>query len=1149
MDQQLHTKTLRDKANKIIQQNLDREKRLLKRNEQAEINKNIEIMAEQQLLDLQATFEEYKNQTQTFIQEQTMMRNQWDTATVLQDIQRKLDLITIRPTTPIPDKEKSMNSTQPLFFGKPSENIDLWLFTTQQNMKAANIKADNRLTIASGYLREVAAQGYRKQITTNPYLTYDEFKAYMMKTYTAPNIKQDLIEQLNTIKFTDLNKYISDFLFIANQTQNISEDVQIYSFRLNLPMNLKNEIKYKQPKTLDEAITIARTFNDSHPEIQNINFIESTKWCKIHKTNTHTTKDCRLNQNNQLTNNWNQQPQRYQGQHNQPYKYQFNKNQPQRNINQYNNQNNQNKNYPERKSNSNWQSNSINNNNKYTQRNQNQNNKFNSSNQSNNLVDTTSTTSSKPTSNTSEKQNREITMVESDDNLMCSTGTINGIEVPILFDTGASQSVIPLDIVQRYKLPHYNSNITCNFGNNSKQENVPITNPIEVVIFDTIVKLEFLVLPRHNILIGCDWMNLTETSISTYNKSINFKGRTIYLEPDSNLKMDDNEDATDILSTEIEPIDISYAEESSLDYWPLVSTKITFQPVPHLDKETNTKLLNILEEYRDVFATSVQDLHEPCTLGKHIIDTKDHKPIALRPYRKSLYEEEIIEKEITTLLDAGIIRHSRSSWSAPIVLIPKPDGTKRMCINYKKLNDITIKDAYPIPRIDDIFTRISKSKYYSKFDFRQAYYQIEMDENSINKTAFSTSNGHYEFLRLPFGLSNAPKDFNRLMEEVFYELRKFVEHFFDDATAHSITINEHLIHIRRILQRVRDVKLKLNYLKCKFFETEINLFGHVISQHIIKMNQNKLNVIRNWPIPKNTKQLSGFLGMTGYYRRYVEQFATITASLNALLKKDAPWYFGLEQIQQFNFLKDKLLSEPILRQPDLLRKFYVHCDASGLGLGAILAQIDNNDNEYVCEYASRTLKGSELHYSITEKECLAVIWAIKIFRHFLYGTQFTVVTDHKALLWLINLKDPLGRLARWHLYLLPYQITFIHRPGTQCSNVDALSRCLYEDNNIQINSTSIQDEPETSKILDPYEDSFLMHYLKYGTFIPGSSQQQCKRIHRVAPHYKWYKDQIYYTHYPKLKDFNLIVPKQEEREEFINRVHQLGHFKAESTYN
>ena len=702
---------------------------------------------------------------------------------------------------------------------------------------------------------------------------------------------------------------------------------QIYSFRLNLPQNLKNEVKYRKPTSLLDAINIARTFYDSHPQEQIINSIIQTKWCKYHQTNTHSTEDCRAykhtNNNKFNQNNRYAKPNNFQG-YKRPHLH-SQTNYDRQNKSNYKNYNSNQNNRPDKQFIDNYQPR------KQTR-------------QDNNLVETTTLKNNENANsasrsntefnscNTNSSRIKEITMVESDNNLMCSTALINGIEVPILFDTGASQSVIPLEIVQQYKLPYYTSNITCNFGNNSKQENVPITNPLEVIIHDTVVQLEFLVLPRHNVLIGCDWLNITETSVSTYNKSLIFKKRTIFLEPDLNIQMDqDNEDTTDILSTEMDPIDISYAEESSLDYWPLKSKKIKFIPITSLNSETNNKLLSILEEYRDVFATSVEDLKEPCNLGEHVIDTENNLPISLKPYRKSKYEQDIIDNEIESLLKAGIIRPSKSAWSAPIVLIPKPDGTKRMCINYKKLNNITKKDAYPIPRIDEIFTRFSKSKYFSKLDFRQAYYQIKMDTKSIEKTAFSTSDGLYEFIRLPFGLTNAPKDFNRLMENVFHDFKKFVEHFFDDATAHSSNIDIHLIQIKRILQKLREVNLKLNYDKCKFFQTEIKLFGHIISESVIRMNPDKLKVIRDWPVPTNTKNLSSFLGMTGYYRRYVDHFSSITASLNALLRKDTPWYFGVEQIKQFNFLKQCLLTEPILRQPDLYRQFFVYCDASGLG--------------------------------------------------------------------------------------------------------------------------------------------------------------------------------------------------------------------------
>ncbi len=208
----------------------------------------------------------------------------------------------------------------------------------------------------------------------------------------------------------------------------------------------------------------------------------------------------------------------------------------------------------------------------------------------------------------------------------------------------------------------------------------------------------------------------------------------MFLETDNHKEKDDDYyETTDILSSELEPIDFIFAEESDQDYYPLKSTKIEFLPIAHVDKTTIDKLLNILEEYRDVFATSVDDLKTPCTLGEHIIDTQNHKPIAIKPYRKSHYENQLIEEEVKSLLQANIIKPSKSPWAAPVLLVPKPDNTKRMCVNFKKLNNITIKDAYPIPRIDEIFTRLSKSKFYTKFDFRQAYYQIKCTMTQLKK--------------------------------------------------------------------------------------------------------------------------------------------------------------------------------------------------------------------------------------------------------------------------------------------------------------------------------------------------------------------------------------------------------------------------------
>ena len=280
-----------------------------------------------------------------------------------------------------------------------------------------------------------------------------------------------------------------------------------------------------------------------------------------------------------------------------------------------------------------------------------------------------------------------------------------------------------------------------------------------------------------------------------------------------------------------------------------------------------------------------------------------------------------------------------------------------MCIDYKKLNNITIKDKYPIPRINNIFDRLQKSSIFSKLDFKQAYYQIPMAENAIEKTAFTTQNGHYEFLRLPFGLTNAPADFNRIMNEIFHEFKAFEEHYFDDSTVHSINIDQHLIHLEAIFKKLRQVNLKLNFDKCLFIQTEIKLFGHIISENLIKMDQKKIDLIKDWPIPTNTSELSRFLGFTGYYRNFIDQYAAITANLTNLLHKDVEWFFGPIQLKTFEFLKQCMVNYPILRLPDLDKPFIIYCDASGVGLGAILAQLDDNGNEYVCENASRQQQG------------------------------------------------------------------------------------------------------------------------------------------------------------------------------------------------
>lgn len=312
------------------------------------------------------------------------------------------------------------------------------------------------------------------------------------------------------------------------------------------------------------------------------------------------------------------------------------------------------------------------------------------------------------------------------------------------------------------------------------------------------------------------------------------------------------------------------------------------------------------------------------------------------------------------------------------------------------------------------------------------------------------------------------------------------------------------------------------------------------------MDKDKIEPLKSRIPPKNIKQLQEFIGLCNYYKRFIENFAKIGHPLTNLLKKDTPFIWGEEQADSYKTLIEKLTSYPVLRQPDFNRTFIVICDASNCAIGAVLAQKDDHKKEYVCSFASRILKGAECHYGITEKECLAVIWAIKHFRVYLYGTRFTVVTDHSALTWLIKIKEPSGRLARWSIYLQAFQFDIVYRKGVSHANANALSRPalsieIVEDKN---------DAYISCKYLDPYEDDNLIHYLKFKKHNAGLSVKQIKRIEKASKYFKLEIDNLGDSKLFFVADKHskpLIVPKFEERDDLVKRAHLLGHFQTEST--
>ena len=376
----------------------------------------------------------------------------------------------------------------------------------------------------------------------------------------------------------------------------------------------------------------------------------------------------------------------------------------------------------------------------------------------------------------------------------------------------------------------------------------------------------------------------------------------------------------------------------------------------------------------------------------------------------------------------------------PYCIGQEKDGTTRFCVDFRKVNDLTKKDAHPLPRIDDTLDALGGAQWFTTLDLASGYWQVEVNSADREKTAFATPDGLYQFRVMPFGLCNAPSTFQRLMERVLQGLHwSSCLVYLDDIIIYSKTIGEHLTRLAEVFLRLREAKLKIKPSKCHLLRKSIHYLGHVVSRNGVETDPTKIKCIVQWPAPSNTKELKQFLGMCSYYRRFVRSFAKIAAPLHRLSEKGNAWLWTDECQQAFDTLKHQLVSAPILSLPNFSHDFILDIDASGNGLGAVLSQaIDGN--EQVVAYGSRALTKAERKYCATRRELLALVWGVRHFRPYLYGRKFIVRTDHNSLRWLHNFRDPEGQVARWLEILSEYSFDVVHRPGLQHSNADALSR-------------------------------------------------------------------------------------------------------------
>ena len=466
----------------------------------------------------------------------------------------------------------------------------------------------------------------------------------------------------------------------------------------------------------------------------------------------------------------------------------------------------------------------------------------------------------------------------------------------------------------------------------------------------------------------------------------------------------------------------------------------------------------LMNDNLDLFAES--DLQLGRTgLVKISIDTGDHPPIKQKPYRTPFSQRPQIEKTLSGMLEANIIRPSTSPWASPIVVVPKKDGSKRMCVDYRKINNITHKNSYPLPDISEILSSFKDAKVFSSLDLKSGYWQIEVDEKDKEKTAFTCHLGLYEFNVLPFGLTAAPPVFQFLINGILSDtIGIFTLAYLDDIIIYSSNLDEHLKHLKIVFDRLRRANLKLKPSKCSFMLKEVSFLGHTISSEGIQPDPEKIAVIKNLRPPSTVREVRSFIGMASYYRRFIERFSDIAEPLTQLTRKHARFVWSSRCQEAFEDLKISLCNSPILAHPDLSRPYNLYTDASQKAIGAVLTQ-EFPEGERVIQYVSKQLSVGQRKWATIEREAYAIVYAVNKLRHFLLGMPFTVFTDHKPLRSLFTAEMKNARIQRWAIMLSEYGCDIKYKTGKTNIPADMLSRLAYDDNEVLILDSSDHSDP------------------------------------------------------------------------------------------
>ena len=608
------------------------------------------------------------------------------------------------------------------------------------------------------------------------------------------------------------------------------------------------------------------------------------------------------------------------------------------------------------------------------------------------------------------------------------TGTISlfDTDAHVLVDSGATHSFISREFIERVGIEMRPTE--CSIIVSLPTGNSLIANRVyrgsKVTIASHEFEADLIVLDIHDfdIILGMDWLAKHHATVDCYRKEVQFS------QPGEPKVIFCGE--RKILSTSL----ISVMQANKM------LRKACQGYLVYATESANSEMqlakVPVVNEFYDVFPEDLPGLPPDREIEFEIELAPGTEPISIAPYRMAPAELKELKMQMEELLSKGFVKTSTSSWGAPVLFVKKKDGSLRLCIDYRQLNKVTIRNQYPLPRIDDLFDQLQGAKVFSKIDLRSGYHQLKVRREDVPKTAFKTRYGHYEFLVMPFGLTNAPAAFMDLMNRVFGPyLDKFVIVFIDDILVYSSSKEEHAEHLRIVLQTLREHQLYAKFSKCQFWLDRVAFLGHVVSAEGISVDPQKIEAIVDWKPPTNVTEVRSFLGLASYYRKFVEGFSKIATPLTKLTRKEEKFIWSEACQNSFDELKQRLTTAPVLTLPSGNEGFTVYCDASKQGLGCVLMQHDR-----VIAYASRQLKKHEVNYPTHDLELAAVVFALRIWRHYLYGVPCRIYTDHKSLQYIFSQKDLNMIQRRWIELIKDYDCTIEYHPGKANVVADALSR-------------------------------------------------------------------------------------------------------------